>query len=40
LPALSFFDHIGDINEMVFDAMATVKTGRLGLFYDLLEIAV
>jgi hypothetical protein len=34
------FNHIGDINDMVFYAMPTVKTGRLGLFDDLLKITV
>jgi hypothetical protein len=24
-------DHIGDVNEMVLDAVSAVKTGRLGL---------
>jgi hypothetical protein len=32
------FNHIGDITDMVFDAMSVVKTGRLGLFDDLLKI--
>jgi hypothetical protein len=33
-------DQFGDINEMILDAMTAVKTGRLGLFDDLLEIAI
>jgi hypothetical protein len=33
-------DHFGDINEMAFDTMAVIKTGRFGLFDDLLEVAI
>jgi hypothetical protein len=30
-------DHIGDINEMVFDAMSAVKTGRFGLVNEQID---
>jgi hypothetical protein len=33
-------DHFGDVNEMVFDAVAAVKTGQLGLLDYSLEITV
>jgi hypothetical protein len=37
---LPVFDHIGDVTEMILDSLAAVKTGRLGLADNLLEIPV
>jgi hypothetical protein len=38
--AFTNLDHFGDINEMVFDTLPTIKTGCFGLLYYLLKIAI
>jgi hypothetical protein len=38
LPALSDFDHFGDINEMILDPLPAVETGHLRLGDDLLAV--